>query len=46
MVLAVSLRRRWSCREVDSICRIVESIEGVWLLVCSVFLALEIASTE
>ena len=46
MILTLALRMRWSSREADPMCGIVVSIVRVWLVVGSVFMALEIASTE
>jgi hypothetical protein len=46
MTLTLALRRLWSLRDADSMCSMVMSMVGVWLLVGSVFIAFEIANTE
>ena len=46
VILTAFLRTCWSFRVADSMCSIVASIVGVWLLAGSVFVRLEIANTE
>ena len=46
LILTAFLRTCWSFRVADSMCSVVASIVGVWLLAGFVFVRLEIANTE